>query len=731
MYRLAALSLLLSVPAQAQDRRAERPASSYWLSMLPVLESVSFDKDLNLTPDQLRKLTDFRQQVWDTYYRTPHKDLPELRDKQVRDAERVFSAVLRPEQAARLREIARQRLDPSLELLGGRNGDLPDIANDLQLTETQKQRLRDSSNLLSLLTAEQRERWHKLLGKPFKGELTAAANPHTARPHNPLHGPASEVPLLRTSAVQEELKLTDEQIAGLRPLLLRATPIAFSPSNPERSTEQENKETAREADEVNKRLAEILQPEQLRRLMQIAIQKGVGRYGPATLLGDERKAAELELSGEQRSRVRTALRARRDGLINLALSEDDVAAVTERIHEIAKALDGKVVAILTPAQQEKLREMFGEPFVEKKDDDPRLQLRRRTFGLYTEELGYLQKNVVHNELKMTAEQIQRAAEAWEKFNDEFSRSPSTTTSEDPPREEKMSNSTAQALGGILKPEQAKRLRELILQRNSLGGRRPVPLDTIVAYPGVPAELGLSARQVERLQGGGSAEQVLTADEKAKAAKLVGEPFSGRLGFVVMPRPRLGTAGPVPAAPARLRLAQDADVQAELKMTDEQVAKVGALEQKRREALRLAGAGDRVALFQQQREADVAALKDLDALLTEKQRERLAQIELQERARGGITLILPNPENMARLGLSREQVTQMMRGQLQLQQIGLVLTREYLGFDSEWQTALRRAQDERALGMLTDEQRKRWESAFGQPFARWKDRPASSTPAIDP
>jgi hypothetical protein len=731
MYRFAALSLLLSLPAQAQDPPTGRPVSSYWLSVLPILESDSLGKELKLTPEQVQKLMRFRQRIWNEDYQTPRKDLAGARGKRIQEAYRVFSEVLRPEQVSRLREIARQRIDTGLEFVGARYAEWPDVANDLQLTQAQKQQVRESDSLLPVLTPEQRERWQKLLGKRFKGELTMVTDARAARPHNPLHGSASEVPLLRTSAVQDELKLTDEQIAALRPLLLRATPIAFSPSNPERSTEQENKETAREADEVNKRLAEILQPEQLRRLMQIAIQKGVGRYGPAVLLGDERKAAELELSGEQRSRVRAALRARRDGLINLALSEDEVAAATERIRETAKALDGKVVAILTPAQQEKLREMFGEPFVDKKDDDSRSQLRRRTFGLYTAELGYLQQTVVHDELKMTAEQIQRAAEAWEKFNDEFSRSPSTTTSEDTPREEKMSNFTAQALGGILKPEQAKRLRELILQRNSLGGRRPVPLDTIVAYPGVPAELGLSARQVERLQGGGSAEQVLTADEKAKAAKLVGEPFSGLLRLVIMPRPRLGTAGAVPAAPARLRLAQDADVQAELKMTDEQVAKVGALEQKRRESLQPAGAGDRVGLFQKQREADAAVLKDLDALLTEKQRERLAQIELQERARGGITFILPNSEMMARLGLSREQATQMMRGQLQLQQIGLVLSRDYLGFDSEWQTALRRAQDERALKVLTDEQRKRWESAFGEPFARWKDRPASSTPAIDP
>src|SRR5262249_17512833 len=150
----------------------------------------------------------------------------------------------------RLNQIGLQRLGQTLDRSGtSRLLGQKAVVDELKLTDDQKKQLADNARLTAVLTEAQQAKWKEMLGDPFTGLLQPSFGGGT-----PVGGgfpgrTLPEIVYLRQVSVQQELKLTDTQKEKITSLAQkRLTP-------------------------TEKELAEVLEPEQLKRLKQIMLQE--------------------------------------------------------------------------------------------------------------------------------------------------------------------------------------------------------------------------------------------------------------------------------------------------------------------------------------------------------------------------------------------------------------------------------------------------------------------------
>ncbi|MFM9118288.1 MAG: hypothetical protein ACKOU6_19240, partial [Planctomycetota bacterium] len=108
------------------------------------------------------------------------------------------------------------------------------------------------------------------------------------------------------------------------------------------------------------KLAEILKPDQLKRLNEIVIQvQGTGA------LSDPEVAKQLELTEMQKEEItkvrREAMESNREEIRALIQGQDREAA-RKKMAEVRKATDDKVLAVLTASQRQKFESLKGAPF---------------------------------------------------------------------------------------------------------------------------------------------------------------------------------------------------------------------------------------------------------------------------------------------------------------------------------------------------------------------------------
>ena len=104
-------------------------------------------------------------------------------------------------------------------------------------------------------------------------------------------------------------------------------------------------------------MTSILNPEQIARLKQIAVQQqGIHAFADAEV------AATLALSGEQKLRMRTALDEATLGRRNIYASVRDPGDADHDANDLTERTGKNILGMLTPAQQEAWRQMTGEPF---------------------------------------------------------------------------------------------------------------------------------------------------------------------------------------------------------------------------------------------------------------------------------------------------------------------------------------------------------------------------------
>ncbi len=176
--------------------------------------------------------------------------------------------------------------------------------------------------------------------------------------------------LLNVEAVQKEIELLDEQIADIQALAekLRPQPPAGGRPNFQEMTDQERqqfmadrqKEAAELAAKAKKELSSILLDDQLARLQEIYIQ-----VAGTQALDDADVAKDLGLNEQQKEKLAAA---REDAQASMReqmrelFQSDDRDAAREKMQELRKQSEEKVLAVLTTDQQNKFASMKGKPF---------------------------------------------------------------------------------------------------------------------------------------------------------------------------------------------------------------------------------------------------------------------------------------------------------------------------------------------------------------------------------
>jgi hypothetical protein len=167
-----------------------------------------------------------------------------------------------------------------------------EVSTALNLSGEQKSQLasaRLDGRAADVLTAEQQKQWKELTGEPFAGRLQTAASPFGPATSRFTTGPEmAELTWLRTEGVQRELKLTAEQTRQL-------ASVEESRGTAARDYLQTPRESGRprwpRPTQAKDALAKVLQPEQMKRLRQIAARGNNNALANSTSCGRDGASA--------------------------------------------------------------------------------------------------------------------------------------------------------------------------------------------------------------------------------------------------------------------------------------------------------------------------------------------------------------------------------------------------------------------------------------------------------
>ncbi len=173
-------------------------------------------------------------------------------------------------------------------------------------------------------------------------------------------GGGGEAMLLQQTSVQEELKLSDEQIQQLTAALLQQRE-SFGDLR-DLSAEERRAKFAEMQQSQRQELAKVLSEEQLSRLKQIALQQ----RGPQAF-GDPEVASALGLTEEQKQSVEASQADIREQMRELFANgpDGDREAAREKIATLQKEAAEQLEKLLTPDQQAKYKALLGAPFAGK------------------------------------------------------------------------------------------------------------------------------------------------------------------------------------------------------------------------------------------------------------------------------------------------------------------------------------------------------------------------------
>ena len=134
----------------------------------------------------------------------------------------------------------------------------------------------------------------------------------------------------------------------------------FQPPTPEERAEQQKQRLERTREE-NAKLAEILLPNQLKRLNEIYVQQA----GPGALLDDE-IAKTLSVSDSQKAKLVEVSQQNQEAfgalMREMFQGGGDREANRAKMDEVRKAGEAKMLAVLSADQQKKFEEMKRKPF---------------------------------------------------------------------------------------------------------------------------------------------------------------------------------------------------------------------------------------------------------------------------------------------------------------------------------------------------------------------------------
>lgn len=160
--------------------------------------------------------------------------------------------------------------------------------------------------------------------------------------------------LLANEKVRTELDIVDDQMADLESLQQEIREEMRDLFSGMRDASPDERQAAMEElrdrmKTYESRVQQILLPHQFKRLKQILVQsQSRGRPGAALMNNDDVKG-ELKITPEQESKLEEA-------------SQKAMEEMQAEIAKLQKKAEERVASVLTPEQQQKYRELVGEPF---------------------------------------------------------------------------------------------------------------------------------------------------------------------------------------------------------------------------------------------------------------------------------------------------------------------------------------------------------------------------------
>lgn len=169
-------------------------------------------------------------------------------------------------------------------------------------------------------------------------------------------GQQSPLMLLAQKSVQEELKMTEEQVGKATEAVTKQREAMQGLGD--LSQEERGKKMRELTQEGEKTVKEILKPEQATRLRQVSLQVQGGRA-----LATPAVAKDLNLTDEQKQKVKDMLAESQEKIRDIFQNAgDDREAAMKKIQELNKETSTKMIEMLNDEQKTKWKEMTGKPF---------------------------------------------------------------------------------------------------------------------------------------------------------------------------------------------------------------------------------------------------------------------------------------------------------------------------------------------------------------------------------
>jgi hypothetical protein len=209
----------------------------------------------------------------------------------------------------------------------------------LKLTPTRKMRLAATASLVSVSFLVYMLSPSAPVGPPYRDEsLTAGMEPFQ---------------LIRQRSVREELKLTEDQVQKIQAVLDKQS--FRGPPRGEQSTAPAPRAARMGRKHQEDVLKGLLRPEQIVRLRQIILQRQGG-----LALNNAETAEQLGLTESQRQQADTILDRLTQQLAELRQARNREGP--KKVEEARKAAGDEMLALLTSDQQDRWKELTGEPF---------------------------------------------------------------------------------------------------------------------------------------------------------------------------------------------------------------------------------------------------------------------------------------------------------------------------------------------------------------------------------
>jgi hypothetical protein len=388
----------------------QAPALAQPPSGVNLIMNKSVQEELNLTADQMKDL-------WAGVHKVREKYKDEFAKHKTReqaegaglfakvDKEVLKAAILKPEQAKRLKQIEFQQF---LEWNVPRAFRDADNAKELRLTDRQKKWVvsvllqyqqdvtaaafaqdreaipklnkKALDDIRSSLNDEQKKKLEEMTGKPF----VIVGDVH----FHPIHVGAYAEHITAKKRVQDELKLTKAQVKSLEEGLRKVgeeileqfanVPVVRPGTDPKPGAAPAMPDPKMVAELVHKRdagykkvLAEVLKPEQASRLKQIELQLEGLRA-----LQNKEVALALKLTDDQKRQVKKLFEDIANSVAAAAgrvpsgadqetmrkFREEQDKAFTEAWNKAFKEATEKIPSLLTPEQRRRWEAMTGAPF---------------------------------------------------------------------------------------------------------------------------------------------------------------------------------------------------------------------------------------------------------------------------------------------------------------------------------------------------------------------------------